>query len=179
MIFRRLALMLVVALLTSAHCFATGTLALTWGASNFVGLGGYRVYEGLASQNYTVVKDVGTATTATITGLLPGTTYYFTVTDYDLTGAESSFAPEISFTVPPSATLSITLNQSGQAVLSGIAPLGYTYDVQVCNAFPYSQPTSWTVIGSVTVDSNNSFNFTSPTIATNQSLFYRLRQSYP
>ncbi len=175
---RQIASVLTAALLLSCGpCFATATLTLAWAPSDMAGLGGYRVYEGSASQNYTFMQDVGTATNATISGLLPGTTYYFTVTDYDINGLESLFATEISYTVPPVVpTLSVTLNQSRQVVLSGSAPPGYVYEVQ---ARPFPNSSGWTVIGSVTVDSNNSFQFTDTTGMTNQVQFYRLHQTYP
>src|SRR5215813_11319806 len=48
-------------------------------------IGGYMLYYGTASQNYTVAVDVGNVTTKTIAGLLDTTTYYFVATAYDTT----------------------------------------------------------------------------------------------
>src|SRR5947199_1706688 len=87
----------------SALDFSPGTLTLAWDPSPDPSITGYRLYQGGESQIYTNVIDVGTADTATITGLDPQVTYYFAVTAYDATGLESAFSGEISYTVPAMA----------------------------------------------------------------------------
>jgi len=80
-------------------------------------LGGYKVYCGQQSGQYTVVKDVGIPTTTTSTGdimypirnVLPpqtSATWYCAVTAYDQVGNESDYSNEVSFpfdTLPPAA----------------------------------------------------------------------------
>jgi hypothetical protein len=61
-------------------------------------LGGYKVYYGTSSGNYTVSLDVGNVTTYKIDNLTPGT-YYFAVTAYDTSGNESGYSNEVSKTI--------------------------------------------------------------------------------
>lgn len=60
-------------------------------------IGGYRVYYGTSSGNYTNRVDVddGTAVQVTLSGL-PAGKYYFVVTIYDVSGAESKFSPVVT-----------------------------------------------------------------------------------
>jgi fibronectin type 3 domain-containing protein len=59
----------------------------------------YRVYYGTAPGTYIQARGNGilvTATTANLTNLLAGRTYYFAVTDVDANGNESTFSNEAS-----------------------------------------------------------------------------------
>jgi hypothetical protein len=74
------------------------TATLLWDASADPEVAGYKVYLATASEGYgapiaTVPMDV---TTYTITGLETGITYFFVVTAYNSSGAESSFSNEVS-----------------------------------------------------------------------------------
>jgi len=87
----------------------TGTatsLTLTWDAptTNTDGtpisdLAGYKVYYGVVPGSYYAPIDAGSATSSVIQNLVPGTTYYFTVTAYDGSGNESAYATEVSKTL--------------------------------------------------------------------------------
>lgn len=139
---------------------------------------GYLLYEGVASQTYTNTTDVGTNTTATVTGLVPGTTYYFAVSSYDTNGLQSPLSGEISYTVPQTtagtvATLTLTQSGPNQVQLGGTAPAGYIYDVQTSQNL-----SNWTKLGSVTATPSNTVQFTDNS-ATNRFGFYRLRQTSP
>jgi hypothetical protein len=79
---------------------SAGDPVLTWDpvdAVAFPGLAGYRIYYGTSSGTYLQAPgngiDVGNVTTFTVTGLTPGTTYYFVATAYDATD-ESVFSNE-------------------------------------------------------------------------------------
>ncbi len=61
-------------------------------------IAGYRVYYGVASRNYTNVLDVGNVTTAWLSNLVAGVTYYIAVTAYNSYDLESQFSAEISYT---------------------------------------------------------------------------------
>ncbi len=82
---------------------AGGSATLSWDAPQTYidgrplgdALGGFKVYYGTSSRNYTHVVDVGKVTTYRITGLSPAT-YYFSVTAYDRTGNESDYSNEVS-----------------------------------------------------------------------------------
>jgi len=58
-------------------------------------LGGFKVYYGTSSRNYTHVMDAGKVTTYRVTGLSPAT-YYFAVSAYVQSGNESDYSNEVS-----------------------------------------------------------------------------------
>lgn len=98
-------------------CFAA-TVSLTWDANSETDLGGYRVYyktdssalpfDGVGAAEGVSPVDVNNLTSATLSGLDPGRTYYFAVTAYNTSGLESPYSNIVEFpeTVPPSASLS-------------------------------------------------------------------------
>lgn len=83
---------------------AVQSLTLAWDASSSTNVLGYRVYYGTTSHQYSSAVSVGTATTATIAGLVEGMTYYFSVTAYDVSNVESLFSDEAAVTVPLNLT---------------------------------------------------------------------------
>lgn len=86
--------------LTPQPCPAA-QITLAWDPSPEPAVTGYRVYYGTSSYYYTAVVDVGNQTVLTISGLLPGVTYFFSATAYsESTGDESYFSGEIAYTVP-------------------------------------------------------------------------------
>jgi hypothetical protein len=56
----------------------------------------YNLYYGAASATYTKVVAAGTNTTASISNLVDGTTYYFATTAVDTSGLESGYSTEVS-----------------------------------------------------------------------------------
>lgn len=87
-------------ILASQVCLAA-QVTLAWDPNPEPSVSGYRVYYGTASYYYTAVVDVGNQTALTISGLLPGVTYFFSATAYnESTGDESYFSGEIAYTVP-------------------------------------------------------------------------------
>lgn len=91
---------------------AQKTVNLAWDPSTGTNVVGYYVYYGCASRHYTNKFSVGSATTATISGLVEDTTYFFTATAYDATGDESDFSNEAEYYVP-SSVISTSSLQSG------------------------------------------------------------------
>ena len=75
-------------------------VTLAWDPNTEPGITGYKIYWGPSSGNYTSSKDVGNNTSATITGLDEGKTYYFAATAYNSDGIESGFSRQISYTIP-------------------------------------------------------------------------------
>jgi hypothetical protein len=85
-------------------CFSRSASAaqviLAWDVILDPNLAGYVLYYGFASQSYSVSVDVGNDTTAALSGLEAGRTYYFRTTAHDVYGAESAYSNEVSYTVP-------------------------------------------------------------------------------
>ena len=162
-------LLLLINLNTAARAQVRVTLA--WNPSPDPTVVGFRLYEGLASQTYTTVYDVSSATSVTLTNLAPGRTYYFAVTAYDVTGLESDFSGEIGYTAPVANTpgLQVSVNSSSQVVLSGTAAAEVTLDVLATEDLQ-----SWVAIGTFTVGTNGWFEFTDPTATSATARFYRL-----
>ena len=92
--------------LFSVFCFLfSGTshaasVTLAWDENQDADVAGYKIYYGTSSRQYTNIIDVPNKTSATITNLEPGRTYYIAATAYDVNGNESAFSQEIPYTVP-------------------------------------------------------------------------------
>jgi len=80
-------------LLSPVHAAQNVTLA--WNA--VTGVAGYRLHYGTASGTYTQTTDVGNTTTASVSNLTPGVTYFFVATAYNTVGLESLPSNEVSF----------------------------------------------------------------------------------
>jgi Fibronectin type III domain len=83
----------------------TQTVELAWNASTDPSVEGYCVYYGQSPDDYGTKLDVGLTTTASIQGLVPGHTYYFSATSYNAGDVESVFASPVSYTVPFNLTV--------------------------------------------------------------------------
>jgi len=68
---------------------------LTWDPSLEADVAGYKVYVGIASQDYTESIDVGNTTSHTVSLFTP-VVHYFAVTAYNADGEESDFSNEVS-----------------------------------------------------------------------------------
>jgi len=73
-----------------------GSIRISWDPNTDSDLAGYKVYYGKSSGNYENSIDVGNVTAYNLSGLIPGITYYITVTSYDTSGNESASLMEIS-----------------------------------------------------------------------------------
>ena len=81
---------------------------------------GYKLYHGATSGQYSGASDIGDQTSATLSGLQAGITYFIAATAYDVYGNQSNYSEEVSFTVPSGGqNHSMTFNLSpGWALLS-------------------------------------------------------------
>jgi hypothetical protein len=105
-------------------------ILLVWSASNDPTVTGYNIYYGSASRSYTNAISAGSLTSATVSNLLAGSTYYFAATSYTLAGLESDFSAEASYTVPTSPILAAATIGGSSRNLTIKALLGNTYQVQ-------------------------------------------------
>lgn len=89
-------------------------LNLGWNGSTDAGVTGYKLSYGTTSGHYTTSINTGNSTSATVTSLAPGATYYFVVAAYDSIGLQSVSSNEVSLSVPNNIppTVSLTSPQS-------------------------------------------------------------------
>src|SRR5690348_9718823 len=87
-------------LTTSVLKVCADNVTLAWDPSTDSSVAGYNVYSGGTSRTYTNIINAGSATSVTISNLVPGATYYFAATTYTLAGLESAYSAEASYTVP-------------------------------------------------------------------------------
>jgi hypothetical protein len=71
-------------------------IRLAWDPNTESDLAGYKIYYGTSSRTYTNSIDVENVTTYTLSGLIPGQTYYIAVTAYDTSYNESGYSNEVS-----------------------------------------------------------------------------------
>ncbi|HXG49157.1 MAG TPA: Ig-like domain-containing protein, partial [Methylomirabilota bacterium] len=98
---------------------AQTSVTLAWDPNPETNLVGYIVRYGTSSGNYSTTVPVGLATSRQITGLTPGTTYYFAVYARNVFDLESVPSDEVSYTLPPTSTPPPTNNTA--PVISTIA----------------------------------------------------------
>ena len=106
---------LLLALLVWAAQASAGQVSLAWDPPvNGSSLAGYRVYYGQTRRTYSTYIDVGLVTTATVTGLTAGQTYYFVTTAYDTAGDESGPSNTVTVSLAPAPlgepTLALSVN---------------------------------------------------------------------
>ncbi len=83
-------------------------VTLAWDPSTDPAVSGYKLYWGTQSGQYALLADVGISTSAVVSSLEDGATYYFAATAYDGQGDESAYSNEISYSVPAACTYSIS-----------------------------------------------------------------------
>ena len=141
-------------LATQLSGFAATSVTLAWNASTDPTVVGYNLYYGGASLTYTNEISAGASTNVTVSGLVPGTTYYFAATTYNAANMESPLSVEVSYLVPqdvsgnqaptlnPIGNLAINENAGLQTVnLSGITS-GATNQIQTLTVSAFSSNTN-------------------------------------
>ncbi len=105
------------AIVWPSSALAGNRVTTAWNPSVDTDVAGYNVYYGLASGSYSNVVAVGNTTTATISNLVDGTTYFIAATAVDSLGLESVFSNEAVFTnaITPPPNQPPTLNSLAKA----------------------------------------------------------------
>lgn len=167
-------LLIVHLLLAFAICASASAagqeISLGWNPSADTNVAGYAVYYGPKSGNYTNRIDVGTNTTAVITGLNLGAQYYFAVTAYNSTGLESPTSNEVLFSTVVRLQLAMNPNPATGATLNFNAFSGHSYSVQ---GSPDLR--NWTTLWKSSILTNNSsLSYTDVLTGSLTKRFYRI-----
>ncbi len=139
-------------------------VTLEWDPSPDAWVAGYAIHYGTTSSNYTVRLDLGNHTSATLTNLTPGTTYYFVATAYTSDGQESLPSNEVSYTVPESPPVDptnqpplVVAGENQLIALPAAALLAGTVSDDGRPSSPGTLITEWSVVsgtGHVTFESS-------------------------
>jgi Fibronectin type III domain len=165
-------------LIAAATAFGQSSITLAWDPSSDSRIVGYRLYEGIVSGSYTNVIDVGNLTTATVSNLVSGVTYYFALTAFDINGQESPLSTELSYTVPfptyPMLGISLTPGPGGPIVLNLMGAPG-----QTCIVLGSDNLATWTPIRTAQFGADGRVQFTDPDGTTHPNRFYRAQIANP
>jgi hypothetical protein len=163
-------LLVLFALLAGLERAAAWSVTLGWNASPSADAAGYNIYYGTTSGSYTNKITVGNVTSATISNLTAGVTYYFAATTCDTNANESAFSNEASFILSGVLTMSQGANAGAPALIQFPVEPGHWYEVQATTDLQ-----SWTTIKQTDVATANIWvQFTDPNAGDFKSRFYRL-----
>ena len=164
------AVLIAIGMLAGLNRAAAATATLGWNASSSSDTAGYNLYYGTTSGNYTTKLAVGNVTSATISNLTAGVTYYFSATTVDTNGNESAYSNEATFIVPGILTMSKGVNPGDPMLIQFPVASGHWYEVQASTDLH-----NWATIGQTAVATSNTWlQFTDPNAGSYSSRFYRL-----
>jgi len=151
---------------------AAQSVTLAWNAVN--GVAGYHLHYGTASGTYSQTTDVGAITTATVSRLTPGLTYYFVVTAYNVAGLQSLPSNQVSFLATANAAAPARpVISAVQSVANGNVQLTVTDSVgQTDSVYASSDLQSWTLL-STAVTQTGTLTVDDPAAAGVNQRFYR------
>jgi hypothetical protein len=121
------------------HVSAQEAVIVNWNPNPEPDIAGYTVYLGTSSGAYSSSQNVIDKTSATVSGLTPSTTYYFSIQAYNTAGLTSELSDEISFTTS-SVTELLFQNWATAGGLSGSgrAPHAIPFNDGVPNLLKYA-----------------------------------------
>jgi hypothetical protein len=151
---------------------APESVTLGWAPSQDPTVVGYTISYGGQSGDYTNTIDVGTNMSYTLSGLTPGSTYYFVTTSYNAYGIQSAPTAEVSYVAPLPSVPSL----SGLSVNSGTVSLQFqvvpstSYQLQAS-----SDLVNWSSVWSFDSGTTNGVvQFDEPFDTSATAKFYRL-----
>ena len=145
---------------------AMQSVMVGWNANTDPGIAGYAVYYGTTNGLYSKRVDVGTNTSATISGLVEGQTNYFAVAAYNTVNMEGTASPALTFIVPGCLKMS-SVPANG---MSFPVAQGHYYTIQATTNL-----TSWTNIWQTSTASSNAWvSYQDPQAGSLPRRFYRL-----
>jgi fibronectin type III domain protein len=148
------------------------SLTLAWDPIPGTNVIYYTVHYGTASRVYTRRLPVGTATSATINGLAPGTTYFFSVSALKPPDLQSGFSSEIFYTISAKTpAMHLRTRPGGNLLVEGTGPPGHIYDVLATEDF-----LSWKEIGTITADQYGLFALSDRAARECHARFYQLHE---
>jgi chitinase len=163
---------------SSTNLPSASLVSLGWNPSPSTNVTGYYLCWGLASGACTNHLNAGSTTTATVGGLDPGTTFYFTVIAYDTRGDLAPPSNEVSFSAlanPPAAptVLYAELRDVGTAVaalqLKFEGTAATMYELQATEDFQY-----WQTISSTNCPVNGPIAFVVTDLGDRPQQFFRV-----
>src|SRR5437868_5408253 len=101
---------LVLVLAQASHA---ANLRFGWDPSSDPAITGYSLSYGTTSGHYTQTVSTGNSSSATVTSLTPGTTYYFVVTAFNGFGLPSLPSNEVSLTLPNNIPPAVSVTSPG------------------------------------------------------------------
>lgn len=128
-----------------------GTIGVAWNA--VAGASGYRVYYGNAPGHYTASKDVGSVTTASLSGLSDCADWYVAVKAYNGAGESTTFSPELEGWPRPTFNMPQTVaGKQGDQVVTQIHGSNFKPGARVTINNPRVRLNSVTVIDCNRID---------------------------
>jgi hypothetical protein len=143
------------------------SLSWTYSSTNETGFGVQRATS--TNGPWTQIGTVAAPTTSYLdTNLKYTTTYYYQTWAYNAAG-NSPLSSMASFTTPPAFGVQLSVMPAGQFMLTVAGRTNHKYVIQATQNF-----ITWTVIGTVTLGTNGSSNFTDTNAANFSRRFYRV-----
>lgn len=142
--------------------------SLQWAPSLDLGILGYVVNYAVAGSSVTNQINVGQALSTTITGLLPSTTYSFSIFTLNVLGLQAIPLNQVLYTTPPISPLEIGPAGNGAVLEFRVSP-GAACHVEYTTSL--SRP-AWTVLTSAVADTNGLVKVSDPG-SPSGSRFYR------
>jgi len=147
-------------------------VAIAWDPVSTPGVSGYVVYYGITNNNFTTRVDVGTNTTATITGLTSGQTNYFIVTAYNAAMVEGLPSATLRYVVPNPVKIVGHPKKGNPVGVTFLAAPSHYYVVEASTDMKTWAPIYQTSM----VTSNGWVTFEDPQTSSFEKRFYRLAQ---